>query len=80
MLFADDRVIASHPFPPGVLPGAAQFGGGGLRLGHDAGFPVSDAYHPPSPWNGTLHDVTIEVGAAAPATIDDEIAAALHRD
>ena len=35
-----------------------QIGGGGLRLGHDTGFPVSDAYTPPFPWTGVLHTVT----------------------
>ena len=35
-----------------------QIGGGGLRVGHDAGFPVSDDYAPPYPWSGELHTVT----------------------
>ncbi|WP_141013019.1 hypothetical protein [Nocardioides sambongensis] len=42
-----------------------QIGGGGLHLGHDSGFPVSDDYAPPFRWTGTLRTVTFS-GAARP--------------
>ena len=34
----------------GQLPLALQHGGAGLRIGHDAGLPVTDRYAPPFPW------------------------------
>jgi arylsulfatase len=40
-----------------------QIGGGGLRLGHDSGFPVSDVYTPPCAWTGVLHTVTFSDSA-----------------
>lgn len=77
VLLCDDRVIASAPLPEGMGASGIQIGGGGLRVGHDAGFPVSDAYQPPYPWTGTLHSVTFH---QSPAALDDEaLAEALAR-
>jgi arylsulfatase A-like enzyme len=64
----------------GVLPLALQHGGAGLRLGYDAGFPVSDDYSPPAPWTGVLHEVVIDAtGGPDPAPVD-LVRAAFHAD
>jgi arylsulfatase len=64
----------------GMLPVALQHGGAGLRLGHDAGLPVSDRYTPPSPWNATLHSVRVETPGGATADPAEEVRAALHTE
>lgn len=58
VLLCDDEVVGTAPLPAGMGASGIQIGGGGLRLGHDAGFPVSEDYTPPFPWTGTLHTVT----------------------
>jgi len=63
----------------GGLPFVLQHGGTSLRLGSDRGFPVSDAYTPPFPWNGTLHRVVFETPGVRPADVAD-VRAALHAD
>ena len=63
----------------GGLPFVLQHGGTALRLGSDRGFPVSDAYTPPFPWNGTLHRVVFETPGVRPADVAD-VRAALHAD
>jgi arylsulfatase len=68
VLFVDAEVVASAILPQGIGSSGLQIGGGGLRVGHDAGFPVSDAYRPPFPWNGTLHTVRFEQW---PAPLED---------
>ena len=65
VVLVDDVVVAAAPLPRGMGASGLQIGGGGLRLGHDAGFPVSDDYAPPFPWSGALHSVRFD---AAPAT------------
>jgi len=64
----------------GMLPIAVQHGGAGLRLGHDAGFPVSTRYAIPGTWNGSVHRVRIETPGAPPADPVHEVQAALHSD
>ncbi len=64
----------------GLLPVATQHGGAGLRLGHDAGLPVSERYAPPFPWNGTLHGVRIDTPGAVRPGPAEEVRAALHAD
>ncbi|MGH9091587.1 MAG: arylsulfatase [Acidimicrobiales bacterium] len=64
----------------GMLPLATQHGGAGLRLGHDAGLPVSDRYEPPSPWTGTVHAVRVDTPGAPPADPAGEIREALHSE
>jgi len=54
--------------------------GTSLRLGHDAGFPVTDEYAPPFPFTGTLHALTIATPAGGEHDADGEIRAALHHD
>lgn len=58
VLLVDGKVVGRAPLPDGVGASGIQIGGGGLRLGHDDGFPVSDDYAPPFPWTGELHTVT----------------------
>ena len=64
----------------GMLPVAIQHGGAGLRLGHDAGLPVSSRYVPPFEWTGGLAGLRVTTGGGPPAGADEEIRAALHRD
>jgi arylsulfatase len=64
----------------GMLPLAIQHGGAGLRLGHDAGLPVSERYSPPFSWNGTLSAVRVKTPGAPSADPAEEIRAALHSD
>jgi arylsulfatase len=71
-------VVGSATFD-GHMPPAMQHGGARLRLGHDAGLPVSARYTLPGTWNGTLHGVRIQtpgIGADPLA----ELRAALHAD
>ena len=63
-----------------MLPIALQHGGAGLRLGHDAGFPVSARYETPNPWNGTIHRLRVETPGRPPGDPGHEVRAALHRD
>jgi arylsulfatase len=72
-LFVDDVRVVESPLPQGLGAAGMQIGGGGLRLGHDTGFPVSDDYRPPFLWTGTLHHVTFD---ASPPTPRDELAEA----
>jgi arylsulfatase len=58
VLTVDDVEVGRGALPRGMGASGLQIGGGGLRLGHDSGFPVSDAYTPPFPWTGVLHTVT----------------------
>ena len=78
-LSVDGRRLGSGVVPPGTVTNG-QADGNALRIGHDAGFPVSDDYAPPFAWTGTVHHVVVE---ATPPTFRDfgaEIADALHRD
>ncbi len=76
VLLVDGAEVARAPFAQGVGASGIQIGGGGLRLGHDVGFPVADDYTPPFPWAGRLHRVTF-TGGAALATRDAEARKAL---
>lgn len=69
-IFVDGREVASELLPAGVGMSGTQIGGGGLRLGHDAGFPVSDDYQPPFEWTGTLHRLVF--GAEQPTPIQQQ--------
>jgi hypothetical protein len=64
----------------GTLPLATQHGGAGLRLGFDAGLPVSERYAPPAPWTGTVHTLRVDTPGAAPADPAGEIREALHSE
>jgi arylsulfatase A-like enzyme len=78
-LLEDDRVLtrATLPFP---VPMVWQHGGTMMSLGRDRGLPVSDDYEVPFPWTGTLHEVVIETGAAAPRADAAAMRAALHHE
>jgi arylsulfatase len=72
-------VVGSLTFD-GILPVALQHGGAGLRLGHDAGLPVSDRYRVPAAWNGRLISVRVRTpGSARPDPLAD-LRIALHAD
>lgn len=64
----------------GTLPMATQHGGAGLRLGFDAGLPVSDRYEPPARWTGTVHAVRVDTPGAPPPDPSGEIREALHSE
>jgi arylsulfatase len=79
VLLLDEEEVDASPVD-GLLPMALQHGGAGLRLGRDTGFPVSARYTPPAPFNGTVHQLTIEAPGASRAGSADEVRAALHAD
>jgi arylsulfatase len=64
----------------GMLPVALQHGGAGLRLGVDAGFPVSARYQPPAPFNGVVHEVRVEAPGTAEPDAAAQVEAALRAD
>jgi arylsulfatase A-like enzyme len=78
-LLHDEEVVAETVFRGGLLP-TVQHGGAGLRLGHDAGLPVSRSYRTPFRWNRTLHSVRLQ--APAPSSVEStiDVRAALHAD
>jgi arylsulfatase len=79
-LAVDDVVVAEGRLPSD-LPFRWQIAGGGLLVGRDRGLPVSDDYWPPFPFTGTLHELTVESGAArAPAPRADGITAVLRHE
>ncbi|TYL55890.1 arylsulfatase [Nocardioides sp. BGMRC 2183] len=79
VLLCDDEVVGSAALPEGMGTSGLQIGGGGLRVGHDAGFPVSEDYRPPFRWNGTLHTVTFHGPAARSAEDRTALLGALIR-
>ena len=60
VLYVDGHEVARGSLPEGVGMSGIQIGGGGLRIGEDAGFPVSDDYRPPFRFTGTLHHVEVD--------------------
>ncbi|MGB0098895.1 MAG: arylsulfatase [Nocardioides sp.] len=64
LLLVDGETVATADLPLGMGASGLQIGGGGLRIGHDAGFPVSDDYAPPYPWSGGLRTVTFTAPGA----------------
>ena len=79
-LSVDVATVARGALPEGVGMSGIQIGGGGLRLGRDAGFPVTDDYRPPFPWTGTLHHVEFDADAPTQAQVEAEMAEALRRE
>jgi hypothetical protein len=55
-------------------------GGAALRIGSDAGLPVTGIYEVPLSWNGEIRDVTLSVPDGSPVPAADENRAALHGD
>ncbi|HEX3795879.1 MAG TPA: arylsulfatase [Acidimicrobiales bacterium] len=80
MVLLLDDVIADEIIVEGALPFALQHGGAGLRLGFDSGFPVSDRYTPPAPFNGSVVSVQIDAPGEALPSVDEEVRAALAAD
>jgi arylsulfatase len=79
-LTVDGATVATGALPEGVGMSGIQIGGGGLRVGHDAGFPVTDDYRPPFPWTGTLHHVEFDADAPTEALLEAEMTEALRRE
>ena len=79
VLLVDDDVIDEIAVP-GMLPLALQHGGAGLRIGSDVGFPVSDRYQPPAPFNGVVHTVRVDAPGTLRPAPEDEVRVALHAD
>jgi arylsulfatase len=68
---------------PSNLPFRWQIGSAGLLIGRDRGFPVSDDYRPPFPFNGVIDHVIFEIPTLRPpppSEEDDVIPAALRRE
>jgi arylsulfatase A-like enzyme len=78
-LFHDDVVVGELPFEGG-FPFVMQHGGAGLRLGFDAGLPVSPRYSVPATWNGILRSVRIQTRDLPPPDSLDRLRSALHAD
>jgi arylsulfatase len=79
-LFVDGAEVASGALPEGMGASGIQIGGGGLRLGRDAGFPVTDDYRPPFAWTGTLHHVVFDASPPSEQQELAEAAEALRRE
>jgi hypothetical protein len=74
-----DRSVGRLSFA-GMVPFTFQHGGAGLRLGHDAGLPVSRQYRPPFRWNGELRSVRLQTPGPTVTDGRDELRTALHAD
>jgi len=75
-LLADGTVLGEARLPVD-LPFRWQIGGSRLRLGADAGFPVTDDYAVPFPYSGTIRRVVFELPHLAFLDPDAEVHAAL---
>jgi arylsulfatase A-like enzyme len=64
----------------GMVPFTFQHGGAGLRLGHDAGLPVSRRYRPPFRWNGGLSSVRLQTPGPTMTDPRDDLRTAMHAD
>jgi len=69
-LFVDDEVVAEGAIDDD-LPFRWQIGGAGLRLGHDEGLPLSDAFELPFPFDGTVDELEIQSHALVRPDLDD---------
>ncbi|UBU18218.1 arylsulfatase [Nonomuraea gerenzanensis] len=78
-LLYGDTVVGSLAFD-GLLPVVLQHGGAGLRLGYDAGLPVSERYTVPGTWNGGLFSVRVRTPGFGKPDPLAEVRAALHSD
>jgi arylsulfatase len=77
-LLHTEEVLATTFFE-GHLPLALQHGGTALRIGYDAGLPVSERYQPPAAFTGTVASVRFET-PGRPVDVVSEARAALHSD
>jgi hypothetical protein len=78
-IFYENTVVGRAPVN-GAVPFAFQHGGAGLRLGHDAGLPVSPRYAVPFRWNGGLSWVRLRVPGPPGPDAGDTARAALHSE
>lgn len=69
-LFVDATVVAEATLTTD-LPFRWQIGGAGLRLGQDAGLPVSEAYQPPFAFTGVLETFEVQSHALHTPDLDD---------
>lgn len=74
----DDTVVATASSDH-TLPFLWRHGGTRMTLGSDRGLAVCDAYQPPFPWDGTLHQVSLDAGLSEIAQLDT-LRSALHAD
>lgn len=82
VLFIDGAEVGRGHLPEGLGAGGIQIGGGGLHVGRDAGFPVTDDYATPFAFSGTLHhlDFTTDANATSAQQLATEWHTALHRE
>lgn len=78
-LTVDDAPVASAVVPV-VVPPIWQHGVGRLRIGRDAGLPVTRDYEPPFPWTGYLHTLTVEGREMDGPKATDAVSAALKAE
>jgi arylsulfatase len=76
-----DGDVVAHVDLGVPMPFVWQHGGTALCLGHDRGFPVTDDYETPFAWNGTLHQLVVDVSPdAAPPDPVHANRVELHRE
>lgn len=84
VLYVDGVEVGRGHLAEGLGSGGVQIGGGGLRLGHDDGFPVTSDYSVPFAFTGVLHHVefnALSPGGATPAEqVAVELDEALRRE
>lgn len=78
-LMIDGEAVAGVELPRG-MPNSWQNGGTGLRIGADAGLPVTTGYTPPFPWTGAIDAVHITTPGAQPPPVDEVLRDALRSD
>lgn len=74
-----DETVVATASSGHTLPFLWQHGGTRMTLGCDRGLPVCDDYQPPFPWNGILHQVSVDAGLSEIAQLDT-LRSALHAD
>ena len=80
VLYVDGDEVGRGELPEGLGSGGIQIGGGGLRVGHDEGFPVTDDYAVPFAFTGVLHHVEFDAAVPPAAQIAAELDEALRRE
>ncbi len=79
-VLVDGDVVTAMALPDGMGASGAQIGGGGLRLGFDAGLPVSTDYETPFAWNGILHEVVFDTRPDTPTVTPEQLAELLRSE
>lgn len=78
-LFHDETPVGRVEFQGG-FPLTFQHGGAALRIGADAGLPVTARYEVPFRWTGELRSLTFDVHGQPVVSVEEEVRAALHGD